>query len=187
MNAMNSNAPIQVKFMTKAPVDASRDNWIRKFPRNNPVWGRCHFTFDPLATEYDWLVVYDDLPPKAGERFTRWEEKLPCAPENTLLITTEPSTVKNYGQEDREVRQFGSIVDEQVSRNRRQNRRRPRHQPERAAGVGHVDKVENSGDDGVWIARREGGHDCVLAELVSDKHGRSHRVEHDGFAGVRPE
>ena len=76
-----------------------------------PVWGECAFTFDPDARDYDWLVVYDDLPPVAGERFSDRVEVLACPPGNTLLITTEPSSIKTYGSAY--TAQFGHVLTSQ--------------------------------------------------------------------------
>ena len=70
---------------------------MRQFPQNKPVWSNCKFIFDEESTEYDWLVVYDDLPPAKTERFSKRKEQLRCHQKNTLLVTSEPSTIKVYG------------------------------------------------------------------------------------------
>jgi Glycosyltransferase family 10 (fucosyltransferase) C-term len=85
--------------------------WLRQFPGGVPVWGGCAFTFDPDARDYDWLIVYDDLPPAAGERFSDRVELLACPPENTLLVTTEPSGIKTYGSAY--TAQFGHVLTSQ--------------------------------------------------------------------------
>jgi len=85
---------IKVKFMTR---NAHRV-WLRQLPGNGRGWNRCHFTFDPDATHYDWLVVYDDLPPAQFERRSRRRENLRCWPQHTVLVTTEPPTIKLYDQ-----------------------------------------------------------------------------------------
>ncbi|MBI5137013.1 MAG: glycosyltransferase [Nitrospirae bacterium] len=85
--------------------------WLRQLPHGEPVWGDCAFLFDPDARDYDWLVVYDDLPPVAGERFSDRCETLACARANTLLITTEPSSIKAYGSAY--TRQFGQVLTSQ--------------------------------------------------------------------------
>ncbi|MFK7789306.1 MAG: glycosyltransferase family 10 [Phycisphaeraceae bacterium] len=80
------NPPIRVKLLGRQRVS---DMILRRqFPNDDPVWGRCKFAFDHDEKDYDWLVVYDELPP-AGER-------LRCPAQNTLLITTEPATIKVY-------------------------------------------------------------------------------------------
>jgi hypothetical protein len=85
--------------------------WLRQLPGGEPVWGACAFTFDPDARDYDWLVVYDDLPPVAGERFSDRVEALACPRENTLLVTTEPSAIKTYGSAY--TAQFGHVLTSQ--------------------------------------------------------------------------
>lgn len=105
------STPIRVKFLSKAHAPGkSPDAWLRRFPGGKPVWGRCHFDFDHNTRDYDWLVVYDDLPrnPESGKG---WEEPLACPREQTLLITTEPSSIKAYGRAY--VRQFGHVLTSQ--------------------------------------------------------------------------
>ena len=55
------------------------------------------FVIDPTTRDYDWFVVYDDLPLHRGERFSLGTETLACPAENTILLTYEPSSVKYYG------------------------------------------------------------------------------------------
>lgn len=53
------------------------------------------FIYDALCRDYDWLVVYDEMPSK-GE-FSMWEaEELACPREQTILITVEPPSIKLY-------------------------------------------------------------------------------------------
>ena len=96
-NTSSSQQEIRIKFLGKYKPGHDGDGWLRMFPNNEPVWGNCRFIFDRNCREYDWLVVYDDLPSVAGERHPLWEESLACTPAHTLLITTEPSTIKVYG------------------------------------------------------------------------------------------
>ena len=69
------------------------------------------FTFDPDARDYDWLAVYENLPSAGDERRSMRVETLACAPENTILFTTEPSGIKVYGRAF--TRQFGHVVTSQ--------------------------------------------------------------------------
>ncbi|MEJ5238219.1 MAG: glycosyltransferase family 10 [Limisphaera sp.] len=101
------NRPIRVKFLSKACRERNLDAWLGRFPGGVPRWGRCEFLFDPAAREYDWLVVYDDLPSDPGRDW----EPLACPPDHTLLITAEPSSVKVYGS--RYTRQFGWVLTSQ--------------------------------------------------------------------------
>ena len=99
------NGPvIRVKMLGSAPPAV----WPRQFPGNRPVWGRCAFHFDPETRDYDWLVVYNDLPDISG-----LEEKLPCPRRHTILTTTEPSTIKAYGNDF--TAQFGYVLTSQAA------------------------------------------------------------------------
>jgi Glycosyltransferase family 10 (fucosyltransferase) C-term len=109
---MHPSSPIiRVKLLTKNPKADVSDSWVRFLPGENPVLGGCHFLFDRNERNYDWLVVYDDMPSVGGERFTLWKEELACSPANTLLITTEPSTIKVYGSGF--LRQFNHVLTSQ--------------------------------------------------------------------------
>lgn len=94
--------PITVKFMLKADI-ADDAPWRRQFPAGEPVWGRCRFVFDPAARDYDWLVAYDELPTRG--------ENLACPRSNTMLITTEPASIKVYGSAY--LKQFGHVLTSQ--------------------------------------------------------------------------
>lgn len=103
--------PIRVKFLSKSIGEDPSAYWCRSLPGSNPRLGEIEFLFRPDERNYDWLVVYDDLPSSGGERFTRWSEPLACDPRNTLLITTEPSTIKTYGKAF--LAQFGHVLSSQ--------------------------------------------------------------------------
>jgi len=102
---------IRVKFLTKHPNKDVTDGWKRFFPGEKTTWGRCQFIFDRDERNYDWIVVYDDLPSSQGERHALWEEVLACPREQTLLLTSEPATVKVYGSGY--VNQFGWVLTSQ--------------------------------------------------------------------------
>lgn len=54
------------------------------------------FIHDAACSEYDWLVVYDDLP-RADVGTIRGErEPLACPREHTILVTAEPPSIKLY-------------------------------------------------------------------------------------------
>ncbi len=89
---------IRIKLLGKSKPGTDGIAWLKHFPANTPRWGNCDFVFDRHCHDYDWLVVYDDLPSLAGERHPLWVEELACPPEHTLLITVEPSTIKTYGR-----------------------------------------------------------------------------------------
>lgn len=98
---------IRVKVLTAIPPAVLQ----RQLPGEMTEWGNCRFSFDPADDHYDWLVVYDDLPAKHGEDRRRRHEKLACLPAHTMLTTSEPSSIKHYGQAY--VRQFGCVVTSQ--------------------------------------------------------------------------
>ncbi len=79
--------------------------FLRQFPGSFPQWDSCLFEFDVDCRDYDWLIVYHDLP-KDDTFFT--EEKLACPRERTMLITGEPSTITVFGSDY--LRQFGCIL-----------------------------------------------------------------------------
>jgi len=73
---------ITVKFLAKGILrQKSTKRYSRQLPGNNTQWGNCRFTFDIDAKEYDWLVVYHDLPHDPMSSST---EKL-CPREKTIL------------------------------------------------------------------------------------------------------
>ncbi len=102
---------LRVKLLAKSSGPDPEASWKRMLPNGDPRVGGCQFVFDPACRDYDWLVVYDDLPGSKGERFTLSSEKLACPRERTLLITTEPSSIKVYGTGY--LRQFGWILTSQ--------------------------------------------------------------------------
>lgn len=102
-----SAADIRVKVLSREAPGV----WERQLPGTQQRWGRCRFSFDPDARDYDWLVIYDDLPPQAGERRSRRIEPLACPRAHTLLVTTEPSSIKTYGRAYTD--QFGCVLTSQ--------------------------------------------------------------------------
>lgn len=101
------NAPHRVKFLNR--FDARE--WGRYFPAEDGRWGNCQFLFDRNATDYDWLVAYDDVPPASGKRRAEASETLRCPASNTILVTTEPSAIKTYGRGF--AAQFGHVLTSQ--------------------------------------------------------------------------
>lgn len=112
MSDLNIKSPqwekptIKVKFMQRGlRKGESADGYIRQFPGSFPQWGNCLFDFDVDCTDYDWLVVYHDIPRGDG-LFT--QEKLHCSRERTMLVTGEPSSITVFGRDY--LRQFGCIL-----------------------------------------------------------------------------
>ena len=80
---------IIVKVITKGShLVANRASSTKNsaLPNHSSKLGRCRFVFGN-EQKYDWLVVYDDFKGKI---------ELNCPPENTLLVTSEPSSIKTY-------------------------------------------------------------------------------------------
>lgn len=111
MISQASRPAIRIKLLGKYWPGYDGEGWLARFPGGRPVWDNCHFTFDRNDRNYDWLVVYNDMPSVRGERHTLWEEELACARANTMFITYEPSTIKVYG--NRFLNQFGWVLTSQ--------------------------------------------------------------------------
>jgi hypothetical protein len=103
--------PIRVKLLTKNPSPDISPGWRRYIPGGSTRVGDCEFLLKRDERDYDWLAVYDDLPPLPNGGFSHWAELLPCPRERTLLITSEPSAVKTYGRGF--LRQFGHLLTSQ--------------------------------------------------------------------------
>lgn len=98
---------IRVKLLSPIPARY----FLHQLPDGRPEWGNCRFSFDPQDRHYDWLVVYEDLRTanKDGKRGLR--EILACPQAHTLLVTSEPSSIKHYG--NAYTRQFGCVLTSQ--------------------------------------------------------------------------
>ena len=71
--------------------------------RGSPAtrWGSDYeFIYDPSCADYDWLVVFDEMPVES--------EKLRCPRERTILCTWEPVSIKSYSRAY--TRQFGHLL-----------------------------------------------------------------------------
>jgi hypothetical protein len=90
-------SPIKVKFLARTSADQDPTLWLSLFKGRIPQIGEVKFTFDLDARDYDWLVVYEDLTALPNDRRSNRAEPLACARENTLFITTEPTSIKLYG------------------------------------------------------------------------------------------
>ena len=69
-------------------------------PKKGLRMGGHEFVYDPACTDYDWLVVYDELPMP--------RERLRCPRERTILCTWEPTSIKSYSRAY--TRQFGHLL-----------------------------------------------------------------------------
>ena len=93
---------IRVKLISKNIIAPFQ---LFDLPQHFP---QIEFVLDTASRAYDWLVVYDDLPPKKKERLGVAVEPLACPPENTILLTYEPASIKFYGQDY--VDQFAMVL-----------------------------------------------------------------------------
>jgi hypothetical protein len=96
-----------VKFLS-AGTPRQYERWLRQFPGGVPRWGDCRFELDEEARTYDWLAVYDDLPRDSARRNSQRIEPLACPRGRTILVTTEPSSIKTYGNDY--LAQFGVVL-----------------------------------------------------------------------------
>ncbi|MCH5285394.1 MAG: hypothetical protein J1E42_07325 [Akkermansiaceae bacterium] len=71
-------------------------------------WDGVRFVHDPACRRYDWLVVYDDMPKQSVGSICREVEPLACPPEQTILVTAEPPSIKLYPR--CYTRQFGHVL-----------------------------------------------------------------------------
>ena len=62
--------------------------------------GAYEFVYDPACADYDWLVVFDEMPVRC--------EVLRCPRERTILCTWEPFSIKSYSKTY--TRQFGHLL-----------------------------------------------------------------------------
>lgn len=86
---------MRIKFVSKTPVDRLEALWSAFLPREGI--GTHSFTFDPDDRDYDFLAVYEDLPPRPGERKILRSERLACPPDHTVLFITEPTSIRIDG------------------------------------------------------------------------------------------
>ncbi|MEA2047049.1 MAG: glycosyltransferase family 10 [Campylobacterota bacterium] len=85
---------IKVKLVNRGSAANEESAFRMQCSQEIAKWGSCLFTFNPLEKEYDWLVVIDDVPRIIPNRV----ETLSCPKENTILVTTEPSSITRYGR-----------------------------------------------------------------------------------------
>lgn len=84
----------KIKMVTRGSVENSVLWYAPQTPNNSHVWKNCHFYFSALESEYDWFVAIDNIPDMLKGGF----ERLECPKENTILVTTEPSSITRYGK-----------------------------------------------------------------------------------------
>ena len=66
------------------------------------------FTEDAGCSDYDWLVVFEEMPKDTGGTVCGGCERLACPKERTIFCTWEPTSIKGYSQAY--TRQFGHLL-----------------------------------------------------------------------------
>ncbi len=85
---------IKVKLLHRSSKADEESVYKSQSAGNKAKWGSCSFTFNPLEKNYDWLVIIDDVSKIIPHRV----EQVLCPKENTILVTTEPSSITRYGR-----------------------------------------------------------------------------------------
>jgi hypothetical protein len=82
-------------------VSTNYYNWpiLMQTPGSRGIWNQCVFFVDDEKRQYDWWVIIEGI--------SRTESVL-SRPQNTILVTIEPSHIKKY--HDRFLKQFNVIV-----------------------------------------------------------------------------
>lgn len=78
---------IRIKYITCGSCEESN----KQIEHNG-----CVFICDPACRDYDWFVLYDDMPRQNVGSILHEVEKLACPATHTILITQEPPTIKLY-------------------------------------------------------------------------------------------
>ncbi len=94
---------ISCSYIPTDQQELSGSLWLRQFPDGKPVWQDWRFIFNAVAEDYDYLVVLRNLPAPT---------QLRCPPENTIHVTLEPPSIKNY--ENNFLAQFGAVITQDI-------------------------------------------------------------------------
>ncbi len=119
--------------MTRIKLSDPFTSWpvIRQTPGSNGIWGDCKFFVNDEVPECDYWIVYEGL---------KTEESTRCPPQNIILITGEPPTVKRYSPGF--LAQFSTVITCQTNINHPHVIRSQQSQPWHA-GVIRMPKGEN--------------------------------------------
>ncbi|MFA6554501.1 MAG: glycosyltransferase family 10 [Candidatus Paceibacterota bacterium] len=85
----------------KVKISSNSHGWsfLRQTPESKGIWGNYQFYTDDNTEEFDWWVIIDGIPR---------EQTIKCYPENTILITGEPPSIKKYNKDF--TKQFNTII-----------------------------------------------------------------------------
>jgi len=103
---MSAPSLFKIKFLSKNNAEDNAAIWAPLLPKNG--FEGVEFTFDVNDTKYDFLAVYEGLPKWSERKMSNRFEALSCPRANTLLITTEPSSIRLDGPNF--MRQFGHVL-----------------------------------------------------------------------------
>ena len=120
------------------------------------------FVYDPECADYDWLVVFDEMPFAC--------ETLRCPPERTILCTWEPVSIKSYSRAY--TRQFAHLLTNRPP----EAEKHPRHHLGRGYFLWFVHDVPETG--------AAGAKPNVISAVCSSKQMK-HTRHHDRFELVR--
>lgn len=134
---------IRVKVLSPIP----QRYFLHQLPEGNPEWGNCRFSFDPADRNYDWLVVYEDLRTANKDGKRGFQEALACPPAHTMLTTSEPSSIKHYG--NAYTGQFGCVLTSQE-----------------AWALPHSDRIFSQAGL-IWIYGVGGEHETTFDHMVA--------------------
>lgn len=98
--------PLRIKLLSKTQDNEITALWSPLIPSQG--FENIEFTFEAADEDYDFLAIYEGLPKWENRRTSQRFETLSCSRKNTLLITTEPSSIRLDGPQF--MRQFGYIL-----------------------------------------------------------------------------
>jgi len=73
--------------------------WLRQTPSGDGVFGDTRFVFDRDLRDYDYLIVFNQLPPDLHVRID---------PQRAIFVAAEPANIKRYDATF--LRQFGTVI-----------------------------------------------------------------------------
>lgn len=100
--------------MIRVKVFSKGQAWVEPGTAAEIERGGCVFLNDPACRDYDWALVYDELPMGDVGSFRNGREELACPAERTILVTCEPPSIKIYPRVYTE--QFGFVISTQSPR-----------------------------------------------------------------------
>jgi hypothetical protein len=144
MNSTPAASAETIRVKVISPIPARY--FLHQLPQGNPRWNNCLFSFNSAVRHYDWLVVYEDLRTANKDGKRGLQEALACPHQHTLLVTSEPSSIKHYG--NAYTRQFGYVLTSQE-----------------AWALPHHDRIFNPGL--IWLYGLGENHEVSFDQMVA--------------------